>query len=77
MRPGALRYWLIALLAVAGVLSVVANKSGSRIVGWLSVVAFIVALSLYAAWRRAVITERRARIRSREAGDETRARPDQ
>ena len=78
MRSHTLRLWLIGALVVAAILSVVGNKVDSRWVGWLSVVAFFVALSIYVSWRRAALSERRGRTRTEEqAGDETRTRADQ
>jgi uncharacterized membrane protein YfcA len=74
-----LRGYLIAVLAVAAVLSVVANKADSPILGWISFAVFLCALAIYVQWRRAAVQERRARVFDREAKttDETRTRPDQ
>ena len=79
MRADSLRWRLIAVLAAAAVISVVANKTHSAILGWLSVAAFLVAVYLYFHWRRTALAERRAaRVFDREAKtDETRTRPDQ
>jgi uncharacterized membrane protein YfcA len=79
VRANVLRAWLIATLVVAGVISVVAKKTDSRFVGWLSIALFLCAVVLYASWRRAVLRERRAKVFDREAQttDETRTRPDQ
>ena len=73
-----LRIWLIGALAAAGVVSVVANKTSSAFVGWLSFAIFLCALVLYVSWRRAARLER-GRVFDREAKttDETRTRPDQ
>jgi uncharacterized membrane protein YfcA len=74
-----LRIWLIVALALAAVISVIANKADSRFVGWLGFVVFLCALVVYASWRRAALRERRARVFDPEAKttDETRTRPDQ
>jgi hypothetical protein len=79
MRADRLRLYLIAALVVAGVLSVVGNKSGSPLVGWLSFAVFLGALTLYVTWRRAALRERRGRVFDREAKttDADRTRPDQ
>jgi uncharacterized membrane protein YfcA len=78
MRADALRLWLIAVLAVAGIVSVVANKASSPWLGWVSFVLFLCAVVLYFQWRRTAREERRARVFDREAKtDETRARSDQ
>jgi hypothetical protein len=78
MRAHALRLYLIAALVVAAVLSVIGNKLHSRLVGVLSITAFLVALVIYAGWRRAVLKERRGRVFDREAKtDETGTRSDQ
>lgn len=77
MRAGTLRVWLIGVLAVAAVVSVVANKAGSPFLGWVSFAVFLCAVVLYARWRRAALAERRARVFDRESKtDEDRARPD-
>ncbi|MGH3002609.1 MAG: hypothetical protein ACRDM1_08135 [Gaiellaceae bacterium] len=78
MRSGALRLWLIGLLAAAAVISVIGNKTSSPFIGWLSFACFIGALFLYLSWRRTVLAERRARAFDRRAADdETRPRADQ
>ena len=78
MRAGALRLYLIGTLLLAGVLSVVGNKTNSPWIGWLSFAAFLCAVVMYFAWRRAALLERRGRVLDREAKtDETRTRPDQ
>jgi uncharacterized protein (DUF58 family) len=77
MRAGTLRVWLIGALAVAAIVSVVANKAGSSLLGWVSFAVFCCAVVLYARWRRAALAERRARVFDRESKtDEDRARPD-
>jgi len=70
---------MVALLAVAAVLSVVGKKANSPWIGWLSFVAFIGAVFLYVDWRRRVAAQRRAaRVFDREAKtDETRTGPDE
>jgi uncharacterized membrane protein YfcA len=79
VSANALRIWLVLALALAAVISVVANKADSRFIGWLGFVVFLCALVVYVSWRRAALRERRARVFDREAKttDETRARPDQ
>ncbi len=73
-----LRLWLIAVLVVAAVLSVIGNKADSPWIGWLSFVAFLVAVFIYVTWRRAALKERRSTIRTGDKpGDETRTRTDQ
>lgn len=78
MRANALRRYLIAALAVAAIISVVANKSRSGFLNWLSFAVFLCAIVLYVTWRRTALKERRGRVFDREAKtDETRTRPDQ
>jgi uncharacterized membrane protein YfcA len=78
MRAATLRLWLIAVLAVAAVVSVVANKADSPFVGWISFALFLGAVVMYFQWRRTAREERRARVFDREAKtDENRARSDQ
>ncbi len=78
MRANVLRVWLIVALAAAAVISVVGRKERSAFVGWASFAIFLCAIVLYAAWRRAALTERRARVFDREAKtDETGPRADQ
>ncbi len=77
MSANTLRWRLIALLVVAAVISVVANKVNSAWLGWVSFAVFLVGVVMYARWRRAALAERRARVFDREAKtDETRTRPD-
>ena len=75
MSPQRLRRLLLALVGVALVLSITAQKADSRVLGWLSFVVFAAAVAVYFSWRRAL----RARVFDREAKtpDETRTRPDQ
>ena len=79
MSANRLRYALIGILAVAAVVSVVARKVGSPLVGWASFALLLCAIVLYLRWRRAVLEQRRASVFARESktDDETRARPDQ
>ncbi len=78
MSAQRLRIYLIAMLALAAILSVVGQKSHSPFVGWVSFAVFLCAVVLYVTWRRAALRERRARVFDREAKtDETRTRPDQ
>jgi Flp pilus assembly protein TadB len=78
MRSHTLRLWLIAVLALAAVISVIGNKADSPWIGWLSFAVFLVGLCLYVSWRRAALNERRSRIRTEDRpGDETRTRTDQ
>ena len=78
MRSRTLRLWLIAVLALAAVISVIGNKADSPWIGWLSFAVFLVGLCLYVSWRRAALNERRSTIRTEDqAGDETRTRTDQ
>jgi uncharacterized membrane protein YfcA len=65
----------VGALAAAAVVSVVAQKSDSALLGWVSFALFLVAVWLYFAWRRAV----RAKVFDREAktSDATRSRSDQ
>jgi hypothetical protein len=78
MSANALRFRLIFVLVVALVFSVIAKLADSRFIGWLSIATFIVAVSIWATWRRRVAQERRARVLDSEAKtDETRSSPDQ
>ena len=60
MQPNTIRRLLIALLAVAAVLSVVGNKLSSPLIGWIAFVFFLVAVFLYFRWRRALHNVRKA-----------------
>jgi predicted membrane protein len=60
MQPNTIRWLLIALLAVAAVLSVVGNKLSSPLIGWIAFVFFLVAVFLYFRWRRALHNVRKA-----------------
>lgn len=59
-RPNTIRWVLIALLAVAAVLSVVSNKLSSPLLGWVGFAFFLVAAFLYFQWRRALHNVRKA-----------------
>lgn len=74
MSAQRLRLVLLALVGLALVLSIAAQKADSRVLGWLSFVVFAAAVAVYFSWRRAL----RARVFDREAKtpDETRTRPD-
>jgi cytochrome oxidase assembly protein ShyY1 len=69
MKPNTIRWLLIALLAIAAVLSVVGNKLSSPLIGWVAFAFFSVAVYLYFRWRRALHNVRKA--------NETRSRTDQ
>ena len=78
MPAKTLRVYLIAALVLAAALSVSATSRSSAILGFASFAAFLCAVALYFAWRRAALRERRGRVFDREAKtDETRTRPDQ
>ena len=78
MRAAQLRVWVIALIVVAAVLRFVGGRAGSNVLNALGLGAFLGAVLLYVYWRRAVRSERAARVFDREAKtDETRTRPDQ
>ena len=79
MRADTLRWRLIGTLVVAAVISAVANKAHSVILGWVGLAVFLVAVWMYLQWRRTALAERRAAsVFDREAKtDETRTRPDQ
>jgi len=78
MTAKPLRMYLIVVLVLAAALSVVANKSHSAFLGWLSFAVFLCAVVLYVTWRRTALRERRGKVFDREAKtDETRTRPDQ
>ena len=70
-RRDRVRIWLILLLVVAAVLSVVGNKTHTRLLVSLAFLVFAVAAFL-------IVRTRRARVFDREAKtDETRARTDE
>ena len=72
MTADKLRGLLIAMLAISAVVSVIANKSGSKALGILSFLFFLATVAVYFQWRRRARQERRARVFDREAKtDET------
>ena len=74
----ALRLWLIGLLVIAAVISYAGTSTKSPFLGWLGFAVFLVAVFIYATWRKAVRDERAARVFDREAKtDETGTRADQ
>jgi uncharacterized membrane protein YfcA len=78
MSASTLRLWLLGLVVAAAVVSFVGSRTGSHVVSSLGFLVFLVAVCLYAIWRRAVSRERAARVFDREAKtDETRTRTDQ
>jgi uncharacterized membrane protein YfcA len=78
MRAATLRAWLIGLIVVAAVVSFIGNQQNSRLLNGLGFGVFLVAVMLYAFWRRAVRNERTARVFDREAKtDEAGTRTDQ
>ena len=78
MRAAQLRIWVIGLIAAAAVISFIGNHSDIKAINALGFGVFLVAVVLYAYWRRAVRNERAARVFDREAKtDETRTRTDQ
>jgi uncharacterized membrane protein YfcA len=78
MRAARLRILLIGLIAVAAVVSFVGRKQDSRVLDGLGFGVFLVAVGVYAYWRRAVRNERAARVFDREAKtDEAGTRTDQ
>jgi hypothetical protein len=78
VRSNRLRYELIAVLAVAAIVSGIGNAVHQPLVGWAGFAVFLCALVMYARWRRVAMAERRGRVFDSEAEtDETRTRPDQ
>ena len=78
MSAQRVRALLIGLIAVAGVLNFFANRNHDRLLGGAGFLIFLVAVLLYAYWRRIVRRQRAARVFDREAKtDETRTRADQ
>jgi hypothetical protein len=74
------RFGMIALLAVAAVLSVVGKAFNLVWVGQISFLAFLGAVGMYVAWRRQVAARRRADslvLDSEAETDETRTGPDE
>ena len=77
MSAEGLRRVLIGLLAIAAVVSVVANKTHDRWLGAVVFAVFLVTVLAFAQWRRRARAERSARVFDREAKtDETGPRPD-
>jgi cobalamin biosynthesis protein CobD/CbiB len=70
MKPNTLRWLLIALVAVAAILSVVGNKMSSPFIGWLAFAVFFVAVVLYFKWRRALHNVRKAANEARSRSDQ-------
>ena len=78
MRAHTLRLWLIGLVCLAAVISYAGTSTKSPFLGWLGFAVFLVAVFIYATWRKAVRDERAARVFDREAKtDETGTRADQ
>jgi hypothetical protein len=70
--------WVLGLVVAAAVVSLVGNRTGSRLVSSLGFLVFLGAVFVYALWRRAVSKERAARVFDRESKtDETGTRTDQ
>jgi uncharacterized membrane protein YfcA len=73
-----LRALLIALIAVAAVVSYIGDHEHSKVLNGLGLGVFLTAVLLYGFWRRAVRKERAARVFDREAKtDEAGTRSDQ
>jgi membrane protein implicated in regulation of membrane protease activity len=78
MTRDRVRFGMIALIAVAAVLSVVAQKLNKPWIGQIAFVAFFGAVVLYVAWRRQVAARRRTMVLDSESQtDETRTRTDE
>jgi cyanate permease len=78
MTRDRVRFGMIALIAVAAVLSVVAKELNNPWIGQIGVFAFLGAVGLYVAWRRQVAARRRTMVLDSEAKtDETRTGPDE
>lgn len=60
MRSRTIRIWLIALVAVAGIVNAVGTHTGNALVSWLGFAIFLCAVFLYATWRRRARGERAA-----------------
>ena len=67
MSADRIRFWVIALIAAAAVVSFLGGRSHSHVVSALGFGIFLVAVWVYAYWRRAVRRERAARVFDREA----------
>ena len=78
MSADRIRAILIALIVAAAVVSLLGNKSHNHVVSALGFGIFLVAVMVYATWRRAVRREQAGRVFDREAKtDETGTRSDQ
>jgi hypothetical protein len=78
MSAQRVRVLLIVLIAIAAVINFFATREHSRLLGGASFLVFLVAVMLYAYWRRVVRRARGGRVFDREAKtDETRTRADQ
>jgi uncharacterized membrane protein len=78
LSPQRVRVLLIVLIAIAAVINFFATREHSRALGGASFLVFLVAVMLYAYWRRVVRRSRDGRVFDREAKtDETRTRADQ
>ena len=78
MTADKLRRVLIGMLAICAVVSVLANKSGSKALGILSFTLFLATVFVYFQWRQRARQERRARVFDQEAKtDETGSGADQ
>lgn len=78
MSADRIRFLLILLIVVSAVLSFLGNKQDSRVLDAVGFGIFLVAVGAYAYWRRAIRSERAARVFDREAKtDEAGTRTDQ
>ena len=78
MTRDRVRFGMIALIAVAAVLSVVGRTLNNVWIGQVATFAFLGAVALYIAWRRQVAAWRRTMVLDSESQtDETRTRPDE
>ena len=78
MSADRIRIGLISLIVAAAVVSYFGNHHDSRVLNGLGFGIFLVAVAVYAYWRRAVHRERAARVFDREAKtDEAGTRTDQ
>ena len=78
MSADRIRFLLISLIVVSAILSFLGNRQDSRVLNAVGFGIFLVAVGAYAYWRRAVRSERAARVFDREAKtDETGTRADQ
>jgi uncharacterized membrane protein YfcA len=78
MSANRIRFWLIVLIVVAAVVSYIGQRANNGLVSSLGFAIFLVAVGVYAYWRRAVRNERAAKVFDREAKtDEAGTRTDQ